>query len=154
MALVVADRVKESTTTTGTGTLTLAGAPTGFQSFSVVGDGNTTYYAISSNGGAQWEIGIGTYTASGTTLARTAIIASSNSGSAVDLSAGTKDVFVTYPAGVSAYTGASGSILLNNTVINENYTITTNVNGLSVGPITLSSGKTLTVSSGQKLVIL
>jgi hypothetical protein len=154
MALVVADRVKESTTTTGTGTLTLAGAPTGFQSFSVVGDGNTTYYAISSNGGAQWEIGIGTYTASGTTLARTAVIASSSSGSAVDLSAGTKDVFVTYPAGVSAYTGASGSILLNNTVINENYTITTNVNGLSVGPITLSSGKTLTVSSGQKLVIL
>ena len=103
MALVLADRVKETTTTTGTGTLTLAGASTGFQSFSVVGNGNTTYYSISSNGGSQWEVGIGTYTASGTTLARTTILASSNGGSAVDLSAGTKDVFVTYPSGKAIY---------------------------------------------------
>ena len=101
MALVLADRVKETTTTTGTGTLTLAGAATGFQSFSVIGNGNTTYYAISTSGGSQWEVGIGTYTSSGTTLARTTILASSNSGSAVDLAAGTKDVFVTYPAGTS-----------------------------------------------------
>lgn len=101
MALVLADRVKETTTTTGTGTLTLAGAATGFQSFSVIGNGNTTYYSISSSGGSQWEVGIGTYTSSGTTLARTTILASSNSGAAVDLSAGTKDVFVTYPAGIS-----------------------------------------------------
>jgi filamentous hemagglutinin family protein len=101
MPLVLADRVKETTTTTGTGTLTLAGASTGFQSFSVVGNGNTTYYAISSSGGSEWEVGIGTYTSSGTTLARTTILASSNSGSAVNLSAGTKDVFVTYPSGIS-----------------------------------------------------
>lgn len=98
MALVLADRVKETTTTTGTGTLTLAGAATGFQSFSVIGNGNTTYYAISSSGSSEWEVGIGTYTSSGTTLARTTIIASSNAGSAVNLSAGTKDVFVTSPA--------------------------------------------------------
>jgi len=107
MALVLADRVKETTTTTGTGTLTLAGAATGFQSFSVVGNGNTTYYAISSSGGSQWEVGIGTYTSSGTTLARTTILASSNGGTAVDLSAGTKDVFVTSPASVAFnYPGA------------------------------------------------
>jgi hypothetical protein len=99
MALVLADRVKETTTTTGTGTLTLAGAATGFQSFSTIGNGNTTYYAISSSGGSEWEVGIGTYTSSGTALARTTILASSNGGTAVNLSAGTKDV--TYPSGVS-----------------------------------------------------
>lgn len=98
MALVIADRVKVTTTTTGTGTLTLGSAVTGFQDFGVVGDGNTTYYTISVPGGADWEVGIGTYTASGTTLSRDTILASSNAGSAVNLSAGTKDVFITYPS--------------------------------------------------------
>jgi hypothetical protein len=96
MALVLADRVQETTTTTGTGTVTLAGAVTGFQSFAAVGDGNSTYYAIA--GGSEWEVGIGTYTASGTTLSRTTVISSSNSGSLVSFSAGSKNVFVTYPA--------------------------------------------------------
>lgn len=96
---VVADRVKDSTTTTGTGSLTLAGSPpTGFRSFaSVLAVGDTCYYAISSAGGAEWEVGIGTLTAS-TTLARTQIIASSNSNAAVSLSAGTKDVFINAPS--------------------------------------------------------
>jgi hypothetical protein len=98
MALVIADRVKETTTTTGTGTVTLLGASTGFQSFAVIGNGNTTYYTIAGQGTSEWEVGVGTYTSSGTTLARTTILASSNSGSAVNFSAGTKDVFVTYPA--------------------------------------------------------
>ena len=88
MALVVKDRVKETSTTTGTGTLTLAGAADGFQSFAAVGDGNTTYYAIVS--GNDYEVGLGTYTASGTTLSRTTILESSNSGSALNLGAGTK----------------------------------------------------------------
>jgi hypothetical protein len=96
MALVVKDRVKETTTTTGTGTLTLAGAAAGFQSFSVIGDGNTTYYTITD--GLNWEVGIGTYTASGTTLARTTVLESSNSNSLVNWGVGSKDVFVTYPA--------------------------------------------------------
>jgi hypothetical protein len=109
MALVLADRVKETTTTTGTGTITLAGAATGFQSFSVIGNGNTTYYAISSSSGSEWEVGIGTYTSSGTTLARTTILASSNSGSAVDLSAGTKDVFVTLPSSKAIATATTVS---------------------------------------------
>jgi hypothetical protein len=102
MALVIKDRVKETTTTTGTGTLTLAGATTGFQSFSTaIGNGNTTYYTISTPTGSQWEVGVGTVAAG--TLARTTILASSNSGSAVNLSAGTKDVFGTYPAGKAVY---------------------------------------------------
>jgi len=101
MALVLKDRVKETTTTTGTGTVTLAGAVTGFQSFSAIGNTNTTYYCIA--GTSQWEVGIGTYTSSGTTLSRDTILESSNSGSAVNFSAGTKDVFVVYPAEKSVY---------------------------------------------------
>lgn len=109
MALVLKDRVKETTTTTGTGTLTLAGAAAGFQTFAAIGDGNTTYYALVSqdSGVGEWEVGIGTYTSSGTTLARTTILQSSNSGSAVDLSAGTKDVFVTYPSDKSVAVSSS-----------------------------------------------
>lgn len=110
MALVVKDRVQETTTTTGTGTLTLGGAVSGFQAFSVVGDGNTTYYAI--YGGSEWEVGIGTYTASGTTLSRDVILESSNSGSAVSFSAGTKNVFVTYPAERSVYQQANGGVAI------------------------------------------
>jgi hypothetical protein len=98
MALVLADRVRDTTTTTGTGTVTLSGtAPTGYQNFSAVGNGNTTYYTIA--GGSEWEVGIGTYTASGTTLSRDTVLASSAGGTTkVTFSAGTKDVFVTYPA--------------------------------------------------------
>lgn len=105
MALVLADRVKETTTTTGTGTITLAGAATGFQGFSVIGDGNTTYYTITDE--TNWEVGIGTYTSSGTTLSRDTILESSNSNAAVDWSAGSKDVFVTYPAERASTTGRS-----------------------------------------------
>jgi len=110
MALVLADRVRETTTTTGTGTVTLAGAVTGFQSFSVVGNANTTYYVIAGQGTSEWEVGIGTYTSSGTTLARTTVIASSNSGSLVSFSAGTKDVWVDYPAGKAINRDANGYV--------------------------------------------
>lgn len=98
MAFVIADRVRETTTTTGTGTVTLLGAALGYQSFSVVGNGNSTFYAIVGQGTTEWEVGIGTYTASGTTLSRDAVYSSSNSGSLVSFSAGIKDVFVTQPA--------------------------------------------------------
>ena len=109
MAFVIKDRVKETTTTTGTGTLALSGAETGFQSFSVIGDGNTTFYGISSLGASEWEVGIGTYSSSGT-LARTTVLASSNSGSAVNLSAGTKTVFVTQPSEKAVYVSSSPSL--------------------------------------------
>lgn len=114
MALVVKDRVKESTTTSGTGTLTLAGAVTGFQSFATaLSDGDTTYYAIAESSTGAWEVGLGTFTASGTTLARTTVLDSSNSGSAVNLSGAGADVFITQPADKAAYFDGSGDLVLN-----------------------------------------
>jgi hypothetical protein len=112
MALVLADRVQETTTTTGTGTITLAGAVVGYQSFSVIGNGNTTYYCVTS--GANWEVGIGTYTASGTTLARTTILTSSAAGAAITL-AGTSVVFCVYPAGKSVYAQTDDSVWVGGT---------------------------------------
>jgi hypothetical protein len=99
MTQTIADRVKDTTTTTGTGNLTLSGtAPTGYRTFaSVMEIGGNCYYCISSSGGAEWEVGYGTLSAS-TTLVRARIIASSNSNAVVNLSAGTKDVFMTIPA--------------------------------------------------------
>ena len=108
MALVVKDRVQETSSTTGLGTITLAGAVSGFQSFSAIGNANTTYYAIV--GGTQWEVGLGTYTSSGTTLSRDTVLASST-GSKIDFAAGTKNVFVTYPADKAIYDDASGNVI-------------------------------------------
>jgi hypothetical protein len=158
MAFVVKDRVKETTTTTGTGTITLAGAVTGFQAFSVIGDGNVTYYTIA--GGAEFEVGIGTYTLSGTTLSRTTILESSNAGAAVNFSAGTKDVFVTYPAERSVIavgggvTSDTGAVYINKTIMNEDTTIEADENGLIVGPFTVAGGVSFTVTSGQRYIIL
>lgn len=147
MAFVLADRVRETTTTAGTGTVTLAGAVTGFQTFAAIGNANTTYYTIAGQGTAEWEVGIGTYTASGTTLARNTVLASSNSGSLVNFSAGTKDVFCDYPA-VRAVIGGMGYIE-NEATITQSSTINDGHNAISGGPITLASGVTVTVPSGS-----
>ena len=154
MALVVADRVKETTTTAGTGTVTLLGASTGYQSFAAVGNGNTTYYTIAATTGTEWEVGIGTYTSSGTTLSRDTVLSSSNSGSLVSFSAGTKDVFVTYPSDRSIFGQGNQSIVTNNNSITNSTTLYTNYNGISIGPITLSSGVSVTVPSGQKWIVI
>lgn len=109
MALVLKDRVKETSTTTGTGTLTLAGAVTGYQSFSsAIGNGNTTYYGIYLDGGSEWEVGLGTVGAG--TLARTTVLASSNGGSLVNFSAGQKSVWCDYPATKAVYADASNKL--------------------------------------------
>lgn len=105
MPLVVKDRVLETTSSTGTGTITLGGAVAGYQSFSVIGNGNTTYYSIV--GGTEWEVGLGTYTSSGTTLSRDTVLESSNGNALVNFSAGTKNVFVTYPAEKAVYKDAN-----------------------------------------------
>jgi hypothetical protein len=109
MSLALADRVRQTSTSTGTGTITLDGSVEGYQSFEVIGNNNTTYYTIS--GGAQWEVGIGTYY--GGTLARTTVI-SSSTGSKLDLAAGTKDVFVTLPAEntITSIASADGSVIV------------------------------------------
>jgi len=156
MAFVLADRVKETTTTTGTGTVTLLGASTGFQSFSAIGNANTTYYTIAGQSTSEWEVGIGTYTSSGTTLARTTVISSSNAGALVNFSAGTKDVFVTYPAEFTANAigGGIGAVLLNASTATVSGSISTGQNGFTVGPLTVNSGVTITVASGQRHVII
>jgi hypothetical protein len=153
MPLFVKDRVKETTTTAGTGTITLAGAVTGFQSFSVIGDGNTTFYTIA--GGDEWEVGIGTYTSSGTTLSRDTVLSSSNSGSKVNFSAGTKDVFVTYPASRTATGGGGvGALVVNASTVTESYSLDSGFNAQSVGPITVASGVSVTVASGQRWLVV
>ena len=127
MALVLNDRVKETTTTTGTGTINLAGAETGFETFvQGIGNSNTTYYAIVHTSANEFEVGLGTVTdASPDTLSRTTIISSTNSDSAVDFSAGTKNVFCTLPASKAVIEDASNNVALAGTV-----TVDTGTNGV------------------------
>lgn len=132
MAFVIADRVRETSTSTGTGSVTLAGAVTGYQTFaSVLTSSDTTYYTIADQGGSGWEVGIGTFT-SPSTLARTTVLSSSNAGSLVNFTAGTKDVFITLPAprtvtsvsggttGLTPSTASYGAISLAGTLVAAN----------------------------------
>jgi len=109
MALVLKDRVKEITSTTGTADFVLGGASSGYQTFSVVGNGNTTYYAAFDSATGDWEVGIGTYSTTGPTLTRDTVLESNNAGSKVVFAAGPKDVFLTYPAERAVYLDAAGS---------------------------------------------
>lgn len=129
MALVLADRVQDITLTTGTGTITLANTPpTGFQSFATIGNGNTTYYTI--YGGSDWEVGVGTYTAVGTSLSRDTVLASSNSNNLVNFGSGEKTVFVTYPAEKSVNEDVAGNV---NIDITGNATTATRATNLASG---------------------
>ena len=138
MALVLNDRVKETTTTTGTGTLNLAGAATNFETFVAgIGDGNTVYYAIVHQTAAEFEVGLGTVTdGSPDTLSRTTILSSSNSDSAVSFSSGTKDVFCTLPASKAVFEDASNVVSISTIDIVDgsttNGTITSSSNSLTL----------------------
>lgn len=117
MALVLKDRVQETTSSPGTGAAVLLGAVTGYQTFSAtMSNGDTTYYTIADQSGSRWEVGIGTYITSGNEIARTTILASSNSGSTVDFNSGTQVIFLTYPAEIAVLAsnnpGTSGQILV------------------------------------------
>lgn len=113
MALVLKDRVKETSVSTGTGSITLDGAVGPYQAFSTIGNSNTTYYAIAGQTTTEWEVGIGTYTSSGNTLSRDTVLSSSNSNTLVNFSAGTKDVFCTYPSEKAIFEEPSGETLIN-----------------------------------------
>ena len=148
MALVLKDRVKETANSPGTGTVTLLGASTGFQAFSVVGNGNTCYYTISDQGGPNWEVGIGTYTLSGTTLARTTVLSSSNGGSLTNFSSGTQDVFVTYPAEKGLWLDASGNAIgLGTPAAFVGTNITGTASGLTAGNVTTNANLTGPITS-------
>jgi hypothetical protein len=113
MTFILSDRVKENTTTTGTGTVTLAGADTSFATFgSALANTDTTYYAIVDSAAGDWEVGIGTYTVTGTTLSRDTVLESSNADALVNFAAGDKSVFITYPADKSVYLDTSGNLIL------------------------------------------
>ena len=171
MALVLNDRVKETTTTTGTGTINLGGAQTNFETFVAgIGDGNTTYYAIVHRSSAEFEIGLGTLTdASPDTLARTTVISSSNSDSAVNFSAGTKDVFCTMPASKAVHEDANNDVTIGRnltvtgdlTISGDDITMATNTSGAALigdgtnfnpvaisGDITIGATGTAAIGSG------
>lgn len=144
MALVVYDRVQETTNTTGTGAVTLAGAVTGFQSFAVVGNGNTTFYCILN--GTQWEVGIGTYSTTGPTLTRTTVLSNSLGTTAAITLSGSSNVFVTYPSEKSVNLDASGNVSPLGTISSGTW------NGTTIG--VAYGGTGVTASSGANSVVL
>lgn len=135
MALVLADRVQETAAAPGTGTVTLLGAALGYQSFAVIGNGNTTFYTIADQGGNNWEVGIGTYTASGTTLSRDTVLSNSLGTTAkINFSSGVQTVFVTYPSEKSVNLDAAGNVNIPNQLVIENTALTTsNTSNLVIG---------------------
>jgi uncharacterized protein (DUF779 family) len=139
MALILKDRVKETTIVTSTGTATLLGAVTGYQAFSVIGTGNTCYYTIAAQTGNQWEVGIGTFT-SPDQLSRDTVLDSSNSGSLVNFSAGTKDVFITQPAEKSVYTDATNIVNTSGNGANVVTFTQVNTTNLVATTVTLTAG--------------
>jgi len=151
MALVILDRAKVVTTTTGTGTLTLGAAAFGFQSFADVGDGNTTYYAIVSLVESAWEVGIGTYSTSGPTLARTTVLASSNSGELVDFAVGGKEVLGVYPA--SALGLLAPKVEGVQVITGTTPTLTTSAGAIKTWTLADDSTLALDLDSGEALTL-
>jgi hypothetical protein len=152
MAFAIADRVQETSTTTGSGTFVLAGAVTGYQSFAVIGDNNTTYYTIADQSGSNWEVGIGTYYLANTSLARTTILASSNANAVVTFGTGTKAVFVTYPAERATYANASNITTITN-LVSSNVLITggtiSGANFSGLGTMSTQNANSVTITGGS-----
>lgn len=139
------DRVCETTTTSGTGTVTLAGAAPGYQSFAAVGDGNYCYYTIADPLTGDWETGIGHYTSSGTTLSRDRVLSSSNAGSAVSFAANAKDVFLTLPATAASRTlfTATATVAVSNTTAETTLISANGVGSASIQGNYFYPGKTV-----------
>jgi len=148
MAFLIKDRVLETCSSPGTGAITLLGAVTGYQSFSTAfssTNGTTTYYCIADQGGANWEVGLGTWN-TGNTLSRTTVYASSNAGSTVNFASGTQNVFCTYPAEYAVYQGGPLGTPSSGTVTNLTGTASINING-TVGATTQNTGAFTTVTA-------
>jgi len=171
MALVINNRVRELTSTTGTGAVTLGGAVGGFQTFAAgIGNSNTTYYTISINSENEWEVGRGTLNGDSSTLTRTEVLESSNGDSAVDFSAGSKEVFCTLPAEKAVYLDASddpvgvtgtditteGVFFSNwtNVTANLTTTLTTAKNRMIIGPITVDDTYTWDIAGTGVLTFI
>jgi len=153
MALVINDRVKETTTTTGTGAVSLGGAVTGFEAFSAgIGNSNTTYYAISHQTEDEFEVGLGTLDGDSSDLTRTTVISSSNSDSAVDFAAGTKDVFCTMPASKLVFEDASDNVTVGNDLILGSDSSVLKFGADSDTTLTHTDGTGLTLNSTNKLL--
>ncbi len=170
MALVINDRVKETTTTTGTGAVSLGGAVTGFETFAAgVGNSNTTYYAIVHQTANEFEVGLGTLDGDSSDLTRTTVISSSNSDSAVDFAAGTKDVFCTIPASKLIFEDANNDVTIGRnltvtgdlTITGDDITMNTNTSGAALiadgsnfnpvaisGDISIAANGTAAIGSG------
>ena len=170
MALVINDRVKETTTTTGTGAVSLGGAVTGFETFAAgIGNSNTVYYCIAHQDQAEFEVGLGTLDGDSSDLTRTTVISSSNSDSAVDFSAGTKDVFCTIPASKLIFEDANNDVTIGRnltvtgdlTITGDDITMNTNTSGAALigdgtnfnpvaisGDITIAANGTAAIGSG------
>ena len=139
MAFVIGDRIQETTTTQGTGTVLLTGAVQGYQSFGVIGNANTTYYTIADQAGTNWEVGIGTYYASNVSLARTTVLSSSSGNAAVNFPSGIKAVFVTYPAERAIFADSSNITTITN-LVSGNVSVTGGtLTGVNVTATTFSS---------------
>jgi len=152
MAFVLADRVKETTIVVGTGAATLLGAQTGYQSFSAgVGASNTTYYTIADQSGSNWEVGYGTLDATGLILTRTTVLSSSNSGSAVSFTAGTKDVWCDYTAKKAVIQDSLGTATVPQLATNS-YTSTTPVLSFNASNSPFASGASVSGSYLQTLL--
>ena len=167
MALVINDRVKETTTTTGTGTVSLGGAVTGFETFAAgIGNSNTVYYCIAHQDQAEFEVGLGTLDGDSSDLARTTIISSSNSDSAVDFSSGTKDVFCTIPASKLIFEDANNDVTIGRnltvtgdlTISGDDLTLTTNTSGAALisdgtnfNPVAISGDLTIATNGAASL---
>ena len=152
MSFVLANRVKETTTSPGTATATLSGAVSGYQSFSAgIGANNTTYYTIADQSGTNWEVGYGTVGAGGTTLARTTVLASSNSGSLVNFASGTQNVWCDYPSNKAAIQDSNGTVTVPQ-LATSSYTSTTPVLSFNASNSAYASGATVSGSYLQFLM--
>jgi hypothetical protein len=145
MALVINDRVKETSSTIGTGTLDLLGASQDFEGFvSAIGNGNTTYYAITNTGTNEWEVGIGTVTdATPDTLSRDSVLSSSNSDALVNFTTGVKDVFCTVPAvkTPSPVMNPTTYVVTHNSTLSDDQVLDS---GVLAGPVTITGAQTVT----------